>query len=140
MTYARIRRFTLELINRQSIAGEAVSPAYNQQSDIISRIPNLINTGLSQIALSLDPFGHESPDTLPDDPGDSYDLSAPEAWTRAACYYAAAYLVADENEFLYAALMNEFETHLTRISARRIRAEYTETQADYGFGGSEWLL
>ena len=140
MTYAQIRRFTLELINRQSIAGEAVSPAYNQQSDIISRIPNLINTGLSQIALSLDPFGSAAPDTLPDDPSDSYELSAPEAWTRAACYYAAAYLVADENEFLYAALMNEFETHLTRISTSRIRAEYTETQADYGFGGAEWLL
>ena len=130
MTYAQIRRFTLELINRQSVAGEAVSPAYNQQSDIISRIPNLINSALSQIALSLDPFGGVAPDTL----------TAPEAWTRAACYYAAAYLVADENEFLYAALMNEFETLLTRISARRIRAEYTETQADYGFGGAEWLL
>lgn len=139
MTYAEIKRFTLELINRQSIAGETVSPAYNGQSDIIRRIPNLINAALTQIRLALNPCGAVS-DTLPPDPSDTYELSAPDdAWVYAACHYAAAYLVADSNEFLYAALMNECEAFLNRLSGGRVRAEYTEVRAAYNFGGGECL-
>ncbi|MBQ9493612.1 MAG: hypothetical protein IJR54_07770 [Oscillibacter sp.] len=139
MTYAQIKRFTLELINRYSIAGEPVSPAYNQQADRIQRIPNLINAALKQISLTLDPFGQALPDELPQTPPDTYELFAPEGWIQTACYYAAAYLVADENEFLYAALMNEFETFLNRLAGGRIRAEYTEVRPAYDFGGMEWL-
>lgn len=140
MTYANIKRFTLELMNRQSIAGDAVSPAYNGQSDILQRIPNLINEALTQIRLALDPSG-AAPDTLPEDVADTYELSAPDnAWVYAACHYAAAYLVVDSNEFLYAVLMNEFEAFLTRLSGGRIRAEYTEVRPAYGVGGAECLL
>ena len=134
-----MKRFTLELMNRQSIAGDAVSPAYNGQSDILGRIPNLINEALTQISLTLDPFG-KSPDTLPENVADTYELSVPDAWAYAACHYAAAYLVADSNEFLYAALMNEFEAFVTRLSGGRIRAEYAEVRPAYGFGGAECLL
>ena len=123
MTYAEIKRFTLELINRSTVAGEAVSPAYNGQSDYIQRIPNLINSALAQIA----PW--EEPDRLPADPPDAYELSAPFAWVQCACYYAAAYLVADENEFLYSALMNEFEAFRNRLP--RVRAQYTEIREAY---------
>ena len=123
MTYGEIKRFVLELIDRSTMAGETVSPAYNGQSDYIRRIPNLINAALSQIA------PNESPDRLPADPSDAYDLSAPYARTQCACYYAAAYLVADENEFLYAALMNDFETFRNRIPC--VRARYEEMREAY---------
>ena len=123
MTYAEIKRFTLELIDRSTVAGEAVSPAYNGQSDYIQRIPNLINSALAQIA----PF--EEPDRLPANPPDAYELSAPFAQVQCACYYAAALLVADENEFLYATLMNEFETFRNRIP--RVRAHYAELREAY---------
>lgn len=137
MTYAQIKRFTLELIDRHSVAGEAVSPAYNRQSDFVRRIPNLINAALTQIGLTLNPFDVTA-DTLPDDPADEYELLAPDAWAQVACYYAAAYLVADENEFLYAALMNEYEAFLNRLAGGRVRAEYTEVRPAYDFGGGVW--
>ena len=123
MNYGEIKRFTLELIDRYSVAGETVSPAYNGQSDYIRRIPNLINSALAQIA----PF--EEPDRLPADPPDAYELSAPFAQVQCACYYAAALLVADENEFLYSALMNEFESFLNRVP--RVRAHYAEMREAY---------
>lgn len=54
-TYAEIKRSVLELINQHSIAGTAVPPAYNNQSDYIHRIPNLINQGLMDIRTAWNP-------------------------------------------------------------------------------------
>lgn len=55
MTYAQIKRAVLELINQYSIAGETVSPAYNNQSDYIHRIPNLINQALTRVRTETKP-------------------------------------------------------------------------------------
>lgn len=49
MDYAQIKRIVLELINQYSIGGSQISPAYNNQSDYIHRIPNLINQAFSDI-------------------------------------------------------------------------------------------
>lgn len=134
--YADIRRMTLELINRQSVGGEAFSPDYNCQSDITARIPNLINAALTQIALSVTSAREPLPGRLPADPGDAEELAAPFPCIQAACYYAAAYLVADENEFLYAALMNEFETMLNRLKGR-VYATYAPSPDAYGNWGRD---
>lgn len=124
--YGDIKRFTLELIDQYSAAGETVSPAYNNQADYIGRIPNLINAALTQIA----PFA--SPARLPANPTDSYELDAPYSWLQCACYYAAAYLVMDDSEFAYAALMNEFEAFRARLPGR-VRAEYAQIMDAYAF-------
>lgn len=49
MTYAEIKRHTLELANMYSIAGEQVPGSYNNQQDYLNRIPHLINTALVNI-------------------------------------------------------------------------------------------
>ena len=49
MTYAEIKRQTLELANMYSIAGEPVPGSYNNQQDYLNRIPSLINTALVNI-------------------------------------------------------------------------------------------
>lgn len=137
--FADIKRMTLELINRQSIAGAAVSPEYNNQSDITGRIPNLINAALSQIALAVSPAWEALPGRLTPGAADTDELDAPFPWVQAACYYAAAYLVADENEFLYAALMNEYETFLNRLKGQ-CHAEFREIPDAYGGGPAQWLM
>lgn len=47
--YKELEREVLELINQYSIAGESVSPAYNNQADYLARIPNLLNSALMDI-------------------------------------------------------------------------------------------
>ncbi|MBR3569281.1 MAG: hypothetical protein IKN96_00560 [Oscillibacter sp.] len=130
--YAEIKRFTLELIDRHSVAGETVSPAYNNQSDYIGRIPNLINAALTQIALTVSPAREPPPGRLPVGAADAYELDAPYPWAQCACYYAAAYLVMDDSEFAYAALMNEYEAFLRRLSGR-ISAEFADIREAYAF-------
>ncbi len=49
MQYREIKRRILEYLNRYSIAGEAISPAYNNQSDYIHRIPGLLNAAFTEI-------------------------------------------------------------------------------------------
>ena len=49
MHYRTIKRAVLELIDQYSVAGESVSPAYNNQSDTLQRIPGLINQALLDI-------------------------------------------------------------------------------------------
>ena len=134
--YEAIRRYTLELINRQSVGGETFSPAYNNQSDITGRIPNLINAALTQIALAVNGALEPLPSRLPAEPADADELDAPFPWIQAACYYAAAYLVMDENEFAYAALMNEFETFVSRLKGR-VYATYPPMQDAYGEWGCD---
>ncbi len=49
MTYAEIKRHTLELANMYSIAGDPVPSSYNNQQDYLNRIPGLINSALVNI-------------------------------------------------------------------------------------------
>lgn len=102
-------------------------PAYNNQSDLIQRIPNLINAALTRMDLR----GTE--ERLPENPIDSYECYAPKAYLTAACYYAAAYLVMDSDAFAYAALMNEFETYVRNLTAARVRADFTPIRDAYAF-------
>lgn len=141
MTYSEIKRNVLELIDRYSVAGEPVSLAYNNQSDYIQRIPNLINGALTQIHLRAHPVAMKNdcpPDTLLMDAQDFHELDAPYPWIQAACYYAAAYLVMDDDPFRYQALMNEYETFLARISGR-VWAEQGVTEDVYGFNAFDGM-
>lgn len=49
MTYQEIQRRVLEYLNQYSIAGETISPAYNGQSDMLQRIPGLLNAAFVEI-------------------------------------------------------------------------------------------
>ena len=92
MKYARIKRTVLELLNQYSIAGEIISPAYNNQSDDMHRIPTFINHALLDIS--------HGTDLLPPDPPDTYELNAPDELIHTACYFAASMLILwDDPEF-----------------------------------------
>ena len=56
MTYRNIKRKVLELIDRYSVAGETISPAYNGQSDFLHRIPGLINDAVLKIRTEARPL------------------------------------------------------------------------------------
>ena len=49
MQYRNIKRAVLELTDNYSVAGETVSPAYNNQSDALKKIPGLVNQALLDI-------------------------------------------------------------------------------------------
>lgn len=83
MTYAEIKRHTLEKANLYTIAGEQVPGSYNNQQDYLNKIPALINTALVNIRTLVkrspevymlengEPFGNMTRYTLP---GDFYSL------------------------------------------------------------------
>ena len=177
MQYQELKRRILELINQYSVAGETISPAYNNQSDYIKRIPGLINDALLRIQTEcrplvescrfpgdsgarygdmmchnlpgqfrelktggvyrikdgkFEPFGqyrlignneilfpedgnaeymveyYSEPEYLIENPHDGYYVDESHEVLAAACYYAAAMLVLDKNEYQYTALYNEF--------------------------------
>ncbi len=56
MTYEEVRRMVLELANQYSIAGEPISPAYNNQSDDLHKIPSLLNQAIMDIRTGVKPL------------------------------------------------------------------------------------
>ena len=199
MTYAAIKRKVLELIDRYSVAGEVISPAYNGQSDYIRRIPGLINDAIVRIRTEARPiegscaltggvkqgsmrryglprecrsvktggvyrivggewrptanyrllgnygillpddgaeyvaeYYCQTPECLPDDPLDTYDIDEDPEILTAACYYAAGMLAMDDNEFVYAGLCNEFETRVKGMASQPT-AEISPIRDVYGF-------
>ena len=181
MTYREIKRRVLEHINRATIAGQEVSPAYNGQSDDLMRIPGLINEAVVSIRTLARPetgvftpeegesmygmkkydlptdfrsmkgggvyqvkdgrlesfggwrlFGSRAillpegrflveycryPDLLPEDPEEDFDYVQDVEVLYAAIYYAAANLVMPEDEFVYSALMRDYENRFARMIA-----------------------
>lgn len=179
MTYKEIKRRVLEHINRATIAGSEVSPAYNCQSDDLMRIPGLINEAVVSIRTLARPetgvfvpgegermygmrkydlpedyrsmkgggvyqvkdgqmesfggwrlFGSRAillpegeflveycryPDLLPEDPEEDFDYVQDVEVLYAAIYYAAANLVMLEDEFVYSALMRDYENRFARM-------------------------
>lgn len=49
MKYSEIKEKALELMDRASVAGSDISPAYNGQSDLLRRIPGLVNDGVMRV-------------------------------------------------------------------------------------------
>lgn len=49
MTYGELKRKVLELMDRATVAGSDISPAYNGQSDLLRRIPGLLNDAVMRI-------------------------------------------------------------------------------------------
>lgn len=181
MTYREIKRRVLEHINRATIAGQEVSPAYNGQSDDLMRIPGLINEAVVSIRTlarpdrgvftpeegesmygmkkydlpedyrsmkgggvyqvkdgKLESFGGwkllgnraillpegkflveycRYPDLLPGEPEEDFDYVQDVEVLYAAIYYAAANLVMMEDEFVYSALMRDYENRFARMIA-----------------------
>ena len=56
MTYKQLRDDTLRLLNQYSVAGEEVSPTYNNQADYLKRLPSLLNDGQMLIATTVRPI------------------------------------------------------------------------------------
>ena len=52
MTYGQMKDFVLQLLNRYSIAGEKTPLCYNDQADIVARIPALAADALQYMATS----------------------------------------------------------------------------------------
>lgn len=53
MTYGELKNFILQLLNRYSVGGEKVALSYNDQADIVARIPALTKDGLLYLATSV---------------------------------------------------------------------------------------
>lgn len=73
------------------------------------------------------------PPSLPPDPQPDDSLDLDEEILDCAQVYAAAQLVANENEYLYASLYNDYESRLSRISQGLV-AESLPVHDSYGFG------
>ena len=196
--YRELKRKVLELINQYSVAGETISPAYNNQSDYIARIPGLINDALQRIRTEarprvstymfsnggtlygdmkmhslpmgyrgvktggvyrisegkFEPFGgyrligetsvlfpddgasymmeyYAAPDYIPENPSDEYDMDEDPEILTAACYFAAAMLVVDRNEYHYTVLYNEFQRRVAGM-VRPPTAEISTITDVYG--------
>ena len=50
MNYGQVRDQVLKLLDQYSVAGQLVSPTYNNQEDYLNRIPALANDAIMQIA------------------------------------------------------------------------------------------
>ena len=50
MTYGEVKDEALRLLNRYSVAGEPVALSYNDQGDMVARIPGLVRDALYYIA------------------------------------------------------------------------------------------
>lgn len=53
MNYGMVRDQVLMLLNQHTIAGNPVSPAYNNQQDYLNRIPALVNDAVMEIATTV---------------------------------------------------------------------------------------
>lgn len=182
MNYGQLKDYVLQLLNRYSIAGEKTPMSYNDQADVIARIPALVRDAVLYIATTacclreLAPLA--APDRrgqwcvyqLPDDcyricggllrmekdgeisryhgyqmagarqvlipadddgkfmveyfrypalvsltPTDSDFIDCPPEAQQAVAYYVAAHLAMEDNNYLHAALHNEFEMKLLRL-------------------------
>ncbi len=206
MTYKQLRDDTLRLLDRFSVAGGEVSPTYNNQADILKRLPSLLNDGQMLIATTVRPItelmelkpysaarmGNWLRFILPEDffrhtgrglavvqGGDCFrshefqmlgsaailvpeslfgsvaleyyrypllfDLDADEddradntPDTHALLpYYAAAHLAMQDDSFLYASLLNEFEARLERLRqpATAQRMSVRDSYGGFGYEG-----
>lgn len=75
---------------------------------------------------------YKYPEQLPVNPDDNQDLAEDLEVIQAATYYAAAYLVLQEDEFAYTSLYNDYESRLSRIS-RGITCEVQPVADAYSF-------
>lgn len=50
MTYGQVRDRVLMLLDRYSVDGSRVDPAYNGQEDLLARIPGLVNDAVAEMA------------------------------------------------------------------------------------------
>jgi hypothetical protein len=73
------------------------------------------------------------PQKIAVDSADSTVLDMPDSAAGSVPYYVASHLVIGDDSFLYAALLNEFETYLNRLKPH-ISSETGLTGDEYGLG------
>lgn len=181
MTYGALKDYVLQLLNQYSVAGSRIAMTYNEQADLVARIPALARDGLvyvattarrlrtvadleapfeqggllvyvlpddfyqlaagllrleggrftryqgyrllglRQVAIPREDRGtfqveyFRYPRLLRDPPGDEEVLDCPPEAEAAVAFYVAAHLALEDNSFLYAALLSEFERRLARL-------------------------
>ena len=76
------------------------------------------------------------PVQLPLNPSDDYDMEEDPEVIQTAMYYAAAYLVLPDDQFMYTVLYNDYESRLGRISPG-ITAELQQVDDVYAFN-TDW--
>lgn len=198
MTYGELKNFVLKLLNRYSVGGEKVGLSYNDQADIVARMPELVIDGMLYLASSgcrqrrvakltapdrqgdflvyqlpddcrqlcggllrltaggdrtrysgyrlvgdrqvAVPIGEHGPflaeyfrypqlPSLQPEEGDFLDCP-PEA-QMALAYYVASHLAMEDNNYLHAALHNEFELRMIRLQ-EMLPAEQAVVEDVYG--------
>ena len=50
MTYGALKDYVLQLMNQYSVAGTRIPMTYNEQADLVTRIPALTRDGLQYVA------------------------------------------------------------------------------------------
>ncbi len=78
MTYGELKTFVLQLLNRYSVGGEQVALSYNDQADIVARIPALLKDGLLYMATSVRRLRETAPLTSADPMGDFLCYQLPD--------------------------------------------------------------
>lgn len=198
MTYGQMKAFVLQLLNRYSVAGEKTPLSYNDQADIVARIPALAADAVQYMATSCrrlrevatlaspEKLGQFLLYQLPDDcyqlcggllrcgpdgdvkrysnyklvgsrqvlipagdegtflveyfrypsvfrgvPEDGDFLDCPPEAQLAIAYYVAAHLAMEDNNYLHAALYNEFEMKMLRLQ-EGLMAQHGVVEDVYG--------
>lgn len=78
MTYGEMKKYVLKLLNRYSIGGEPVAASYNDQADIMVRIPELTRDAVQYIATTCRRLREVAPLSAPDRVGDFYLYQLPD--------------------------------------------------------------
>lgn len=78
MTYGELKDYVLKLLNRYSIAGETVPLSYNDQADIVARIPELMRDAVQYVATSCRRLREVAPLVSPDRVGAFYLYQLPD--------------------------------------------------------------
>lgn len=76
MTYGDLKDFVLQLINQYSVAGSRIPLTYNDQADLVARIPALMRDGLTYVVTTARRLRAVAPLTAPREQGGLliYDL------------------------------------------------------------------
>lgn len=61
MTYGEARDKTLQLINQYTMGGQIIASTYNDQQDVLNRIPGLLNDAMVFIATNIRPIPAQEP-------------------------------------------------------------------------------
>lgn len=93
MTYGELKDFVLQLLGRYSVAGQVTPESYNDQADVLARIPALVRDGLQYMATSCRRLREVAPLRSPEKVGRSRLYQLPDD-----CYQMVGGLIRADGE------------------------------------------